>query len=85
MIDKIREEIEQKINNLKDTDQKKYEILKLIIDKENWINDIPCDVFVTVLSSIGYKKEVALSYYKSICVEETKNAILKMDGNHENI
>ena len=84
-MDDIKIEIENKIYSLEKTNIDVYNILINIIKKDDWIKDIPFDVFINVLNALGYSNNVAIEYYKIISNNLSKELISKEDELNENI
>lgn len=64
MKEKILEEINNSIENCNDVNKKK--LIKNIIQYKKWYVNMDINVFVSILMDIGYSKEKALEYYKTI-------------------
>lgn len=64
MKEKILEEINNSIENCNDVNKKK--LIKNIIQYKKWYVNMDINVFVSILIDIGYSKEKALEYYKTI-------------------
>ncbi len=79
-MDNIKREIENKIKSLENSNSKLYNILNRIIIKNDWIEEIPLDVFINMLDALGYSKETSIEYYKAISIEVSKKSIESYKG-----
>ncbi len=79
-MESIKIELENKIRLLEASNKELFNILIRIINKNDWIENIPFDVFVNMLISLGYTKETAINYYKIISIELSKKALDSYKG-----
>ena len=61
-------DIELRLLKLKEENLKKYELIKKIINSDNWFLKLDIDTFVNILNELGYDKEEALNIYKKLIV-----------------
>ena len=79
-MESIKIELENKIRLLEASNKELFNILIRIINKNDWIENIPFDVFVNMLISLGYTKETVINYYNIISIELSKKALDSYKG-----